>query len=51
MRLIWFTILNLFIFSALAQIQPAVDLNQSTKKILIGEQLTVDYTLKVNASD
>lgn len=51
MRLIWFTILNLFIFSAVAQIQPIVDLNQSTKKILIGEQLTVDYTLKVNASD
>lgn len=51
MRLIWFTILNLFIFSAVAQIQPAVDLNQSTKKILIGEQLKVGYTLKVNASD
>lgn len=51
MRLIWFTILNLFIFSAVAQIQPSVELNQSTKKILIGEQLTVDYTLKVNASD
>lgn len=51
MKLIWFTILNLFIFSAVAQIQPIVDLNQSTKKILIGEQLTVDYTLKVNASD
>lgn len=51
MKLIWFTILNLFIFSAVAQIQPAVDLNQRTKKILIGEQLTVDYTLKVNASD
>lgn len=51
MKLIWFTILNLFIFSAVAQIQPEVDLNQSTKKILIGEQLTVDYTLKVNASD
>lgn len=51
MRLIWFTILNLVIFSAVAQIQPSVELNQSTKKILIGEQLTVDYALKVNASD
>ena len=51
MRLIWFTILNLVIFSDVAQIQPSVELNQSTKKILIGEQLTVDYALKVNASD
>jgi len=51
MRVLILLIFSIFSFSAIAQIEPSVALNTSGKKIQIGEQILVEYILKVNAQD